>query len=83
LPLSIGACSTAPAAIDQYLLPTGRSAANPPVAVAAVDRWDRRTDGRMAARRYIDLAPHNVQVYSVNDAAILAHFEFIRATENV
>ena len=34
-----GACSTAPATI------AGRSAANPPAAVAAVDRWDRQTDG--------------------------------------
>jgi len=29
-------------------LPAGRSAANLPAAVAAVDRWDRRTDGRSA-----------------------------------
>ena len=43
------ACSMAPAAIDRYLLPTTaarRSAANLPAAVAAVDRWDRQTDGR-------------------------------------
>ena len=32
--------------IDRYFLPVGRSAANPPAAVAAVDRWDRHTDGR-------------------------------------
>jgi len=32
----------APAAVDRYLLPAGRSAANPPHAGAAVDR---RTDG--------------------------------------
>ena len=47
--LSAVACSTAPtalAAIDRYFLPAGRSAANPPAAVAAVDRWDRRTDAR-------------------------------------
>ena len=31
----------APAAIDRYILPAGRSAANPP---AAVDRWDIQTD---------------------------------------
>jgi len=39
-------CCWAPAhaAIDRYFLPTGRSAANPPAAVAAVNRWDRRTD---------------------------------------
>jgi len=33
------------AAIDRYLLPTGRSAANLPLAAAAVDRrMDKRTD---------------------------------------
>ena len=36
----------APAVVDRYLLPTGRSAANPSAAAAAVDRWDGRTDGR-------------------------------------
>ena len=42
------ACSTAPAAIDRYLLTAERAAANPPAAVADDDRWDRRTvrDGR-------------------------------------
>jgi len=45
--LSAGACSTAPAAVDRYLLPAGRSAANPTAAVAAVDRRDRQTDGRL------------------------------------
>jgi len=33
------------AAIDRYLLPAGPTAANPPNAVAAVDSWDRETDG--------------------------------------
>ena len=32
------------AAINQYLLSAGRSAANPPQAAAAVDRWVRQTD---------------------------------------
>ena len=32
------------AAIDRYILPAWRSAANPPAAVAAVDRWDALTD---------------------------------------
>jgi len=32
-----------PAVTDRYLLPAERSATNPP---AAVDRWDRQTDGR-------------------------------------
>jgi len=35
---------SASAAVDQYLLPTGRSAANPLHAAAAVDRCDRQTD---------------------------------------
>jgi len=49
--LSSGACSMAPVAIDQYLLRTpALSTANPPAAVAAVDRWDRHTDGRTDAR---------------------------------
>jgi len=39
--LSAGACVTAPSAVDRYLLPAGRSTANPPAAVAAVGRWDR------------------------------------------
>jgi len=42
LMLRAGACSTAPAAIDRYLLRAGHSAANPP----AVDGTDRRIDGR-------------------------------------
>jgi len=32
------------AAIDRYLSPAEPTAANPPHAAAAVDRWDRRTD---------------------------------------
>jgi len=43
----------APEAIDRYLLAAGRSAANPPVAAAAVDRWtDRRTDARPFQRPF-------------------------------
>ena len=57
---SASACSTAPitqrAAIDRFLLPAWQLAANPPPAVAAVDRWDRQTD----ARRYEDPTPHSV-----------------------
>ena len=41
---------SAPPAIDRYILPAGRSAANPTTAVAAVDRWDRHTDGWTDAR---------------------------------
>jgi len=33
-------------AVDRYLLPTGRSAANPPTTAAAVDGCDRQTDRR-------------------------------------
>jgi len=40
------------AAIDRYFLPTRRSAANPPHAAAAVDRWDRQTDGRTDTRAF-------------------------------
>ena len=47
---------SAPEAIDRYLLPGGRSAANPPAAVAAVDRSDRQTN-RRTLDRYIDAAP--------------------------
>ena len=41
-PLLLGAGR---AAIDRYLLPAGRTAANPPHAAAAVDSWDRQRDG--------------------------------------
>jgi len=34
------------AAIDWYILPVGCSAANPPHAAAAVNRWDRQTGRR-------------------------------------
>jgi len=35
-----------PLSIDRtYLLPAGCPAANPPLATAAVDQWDRQTDG--------------------------------------
>ena len=47
---------SAPTAADRYLLPTGRSAANPP----AVDRWDRRTN-RETLNRYTDPAPLTMQ----------------------
>jgi len=33
-------------AINRFFLPARRSAANPPAAVAAVDRWNGQTDGR-------------------------------------
>ena len=40
------------AAIDRYRQPAGPTAANPPHAAAAVDRWDRQTDGRTDARQF-------------------------------
>jgi len=42
VPLLLG---TSQAAINQYLLPSGPTAANLPHAAAAVDNWDRQTDG--------------------------------------
>jgi len=39
--VSADACSTAPAAIDRYLLPAGRSAANPPL-LLSIDGTDGR-----------------------------------------
>ena len=36
-----------------YLLPAGRSAANPPHAAAAVDQWDRQTGGRTDGRQTV------------------------------
>ena len=38
-------------AIDQYLLPTGRTAANPSAAVV-VDGWKRKTDGQTDAETF-------------------------------
>jgi len=41
------------AAISKHLLPVGITAANPPPhAAAAVDRWDRQTEGRTDAAYY-------------------------------
>jgi len=44
------ACRVAAAAIDRYLCSRPTSAANPPAAATAVDRRDRRTDGRTLDR---------------------------------
>jgi len=55
----------APAAADRYLLPAGRSATNPPHAAAAVDRWDRRTDGRQTLDRFMDPDPHTMRAVSI------------------
>jgi len=40
------------AAVDQYLLPAGRSAGNPPSTVAAVDRRGRQTERRTDIRPF-------------------------------
>jgi len=37
----------------------GAQQQTPPAAVAALGRWDRRTDGR-TSDRYIDPAPHTI-----------------------
>jgi len=36
--------AVAAGAVDRYVLHTGRSAANPPHAAEAVERWNRRKD---------------------------------------
>jgi len=41
----------------------GRSAANPPHAAAAVDRWNRETDRRTTLDRFIDPAAHTLTIY--------------------
>ena len=41
------------------LLPVGRSAANPPHAAPAAERWDRQTVGRTLGR-FTDPAPHTM-----------------------
>ena len=58
------------------ILPTGRSTANPPAAVAAVDRWDRQTDGR-TPDRYIDVAgsvsnKHSLFLYLLLSSSLVA-----------
>jgi len=50
----------APAAIDRYLLPARRSAANQS---AAVDRRDRQTDGQMLDR-FVDPPSHTMRAVS-------------------
>ena len=59
-----------PAATDQYLLPTGCSAANLLAAIAVVDRWDRQMDGQ-TLDRYIDPAPHAMQAASITQKTIM------------
>jgi len=44
LPAFAAAAPVVQQSIDGYLLPARPTAANPPHAAAAVDRWDRQTD---------------------------------------
>jgi len=63
--LTAGACCTARMLHGARIAP----AANPPHAAAAVDRWDRQTDGRRDRRtldRYMDPAPHAIRAASIN-----------------
>jgi len=48
------------AANDRYLLAAEPTTANPPHAAAAVDRWDRQTDGR-TPDLYVDPALHTMR----------------------
>jgi len=51
------------AAVDRRRMPAGRPAANTPHAAAAVDRWDRQTDGR-TLNRLIDPAEYYVSSFN-------------------
>jgi len=50
-------------------VPARRSAANPPAAVAAVNRWDRLKDGR-TLDRYIDPGLHTMRAASTQQSEI-------------
>ena len=54
--------------IDQYLLHTGRTAANPSTAVAVVDGWKRKTDGQTDAEAF--RRPCSAYADSVNKTAL-------------
>jgi len=65
-------------ALDRYVLPTVRSAANPPHSTAAVKRSDRQTDGH-TPYRYIDPAPHTMREVPINIVNILVQADtFLR-----
>ena len=68
-------CRTpAAAAVDRYVLPVGRSAANPPHAAAAVEQTDGRTDVR-TPDRYVDPAAHTVgSVNKMHDCISVSEF---------
>jgi len=50
-----------------------RSAANQPHAAAAVDRWNRQTDGR-TFDRYVDPAPYHRYAGSVSNSTVTVDF---------
>ena len=56
--------------MDVCCLPAGPTAANPPHAAAAVDRWDRQTDGR-TPYRYTDSATCYVSTVNNGHKCIL------------
>jgi len=69
------------AAIDRYLLPTGRPAANRPTVIAAVDRRDIQTDGRRTLDRFIP-APHTMRATS--EIQVLAYIgKYVQADTEV
>jgi len=75
-----------PAAIDRYLLPAERSAANPLAAVAVVDRRERQADGR-TPDRYVDpgmrTALINITNYTVStpEAALRLYVGWVKKTK--
>jgi len=60
----------APAAVDQYVLPAGRSAANPPHVAAAVERRDRQTGGWTDGSLHIDPAPHTAWAVLIRGGSV-------------
>ena len=53
------------AAVERYVPPAGRSAANPPHDAAAVERWDRQTD-RRTPDRYTNPVLHTMRAKSIS-----------------
>jgi len=60
---------SAPGAIDRYILLIWRSAASPPAALAAVNRWGRHTDGRTQKHRPRPLYQHIIRNTVVSRAS--------------
>ena len=74
-----------PVAVDRCFLLAGRSAATPPAAVPAGDRWyrqtDRRTDGR-TPDRYIVPAAHTMRAVSTKNSTDYRLCHAIASAEN-